>query len=44
MKLIINHVDRLVPVKQDCCQSWYELREDRCVQKEMHIFLEGAQG
>jgi hypothetical protein len=42
VKLIIHlipakhnmHAKRLLPVKEDCCWSWYEL----------HVILEGAQG
>jgi hypothetical protein len=37
-----QHVERLVPVKEDCCRSWYELWEDWCVRKELHVVLEGA--
>jgi hypothetical protein len=39
-----QHAERLVPIKEDCCQSWYKLWEDWCVRKEMHVVLEGAQG
>jgi hypothetical protein len=33
-----QHTERLVPVKEDCCRSWYELWEDWCIEKNCMLF------